>query len=440
MIHSSFEPTYHSPADKRRPKIQPRSWLCQMRTVVIGFIAAPSWAGTQGFGEGDLGVIRGRPVILLSALSLSLGLPLLGLWWAGKPVAPYLEWPPTTRSVVHAPFSWPVFVGVMLFICATLAPFVLRILQATPRERPIPVAAFPWWGWGAAIWTLVLWGLAWTRFEWMQPFQAHTFFPLWVGYIVLVNALTFRRTGRCMVLNRPRYFASLFPLSAGFWWCFEYLNRFVQNWYYLGGGELSAGAYVLSATLPFSTVLPAVLGTAEWLTAYPRYSAGLDQFVRLRFSHQRVWGWVMLVSAAGGLVGLGVWPDYLFPLVWVAPLLLITSLQLIHHESTIFSGTVHGDWRMLWAAAVAALICGCFWGMWNFYSLARWEYAVPFVHGVTLFQMPLLGYAGYLPFGLECLAVADLCLAQKFSGGVAYYGLPGADGGFAQRKPTVADR
>jgi hypothetical protein len=46
---------------------------------------------------------------------------------------------------------------------------------------------------------------------------------------------------------------------------------------------------------------------------------------------------------------------------------------------------------------------------------------VPFVHRFQIFEMPLLGYAGYLPFGLECLAVADLFLNRKFSGGVDYY-------------------
>lgn len=402
-------------------------------------------------------VMRGRLVVLLSALSLSVGLPLLGLWWAGKPVAPYLEWPPTTRPAVHAPFSWPAFIGLAVVIVGMLAPFVMRILRATslaagstayPKHasrctfhgRRMSAGRLPWWGWGAVIWTLILWGLAWTRFEWMQPFQAHTFFPLWSGYIVVVNALTFRRTGRCMLLNRPRYFMSLFPLSSAFWWFFEYLNRFVQNWHYLGGGALTEWEYLVRATLPFSTVLPAVLGTAEWLTTYPRCSAGLDRFACLRFSYRNVWGWGLLSSLAVGLFSLGLWPDYLFPLVWVAPLLLITSLQLIRDEPTIFSGAVHGDWRMLWAAALAALICGCFWEMWNVRSLARWEYAVPFVQRFKLFEMPLLGYVGYLPFGLECLAVADLCLARKFSGGVTYYGLAGAADDLAQRKPTVADR
>jgi len=61
---------------------------------------------------------------------------------------------------------------------------------------------------------------------------------------------------------------------------------------------------------------------------------------------------------------------------------------------------------------MAALICGLFWELWNWKSLAHWEYAIPFVHRFQLFEMPLLGYAGYIPFGLECVAVADLCLLR----------------------------
>ena len=60
------------------------------------------------------------------------------------------------------------------------------------------------------------------------------------------------------------------------------------------------------------------------------------------------------------------------------------------------------------SAALAALICGFFWEMWNFYSLARWTYSVPLVHRFQIFEMPLLGYAGYLPFGLECAVMGSL--------------------------------
>ena len=57
---------------------------------------------------------------------------------------------------------------------------------------------------------------------------------------------------------------------------------------------------------------------------------------------------------------------------------------------------------------MAALVCGFFWELWNYRSLVHWEYSVPFVQRFQLFHMPVLGYAGYLPFGLECLALAGL--------------------------------
>jgi hypothetical protein len=205
----------------------------------------------------------------------------------------------------------------------------------------------------------------------------------------------------------------LFLLSSAFWWCFEYLNRFVHNWYYIGVQEFTPLEYFLHATVPFSTVLPAVLGTTELLASYPRISAGSDQLPAFSSTHVKMIGGGMLLLASAGLTGIGIWPSYLFPLVWVAPLLLITSLQMVAGEETIFSSIGRGDWKSLWLAALAALVCGAFWEMWNYKSLSHWEYAIPFVHRFKIFEMPLLGYAGYLPFGLECLAVAQFFLPRK---------------------------
>ena len=103
-----------------------------------------------------------------------------------------------------------------------------------------------------------------------------------------------------------------------------------------------------------------------------------------------------------GLVGMSVWPDYCYPLVWIGPLLILTAWQTLLGIPTIFAPVQHGDWRSIWLWALAALVCGGFWEMWNTYSLAKWVYAVPFVNRFHLFEMPVLGYGGYLPFGLEC--------------------------------------
>jgi hypothetical protein len=343
---------------------------------------------------------------------LLIGLPPLGVWLAGRPLWPYLEFPPLTRYVEHAPFSW---VGFWFFVVVDLAmivPFLIAVLRTRPpasaRGAPTRSRPFPLWGWAGIGLTAVAWVLAWSRFAWFQPLQAFTFSPLWLGYIVVVNALTVRRTGHCMMRDRPGYLLLLFPASAALWWFFEYLNRFVQNWFYMGITEFGAFEYALYATPPFATVLPAVLGTKEWLESFPRLQRALRDLPPVPMRHPKALAWGTLFGAGVGLSAIGLWPDVLYPLVWVAPLLIITSLQAIQGQPTIFSPVSRGDWRPVYLSAMAALVCGFFWEMWNFFSAAKWVYTVPYVYRYLIFEMPVMGYGGYLPFGLECAVVGAL--------------------------------
>lgn len=367
-----------------------------------------------------------RTGVILVFLALVLGLPLLGVLWAGEPLGRYLEFPPRTIYVQHEPFSWPVFITLTILIALAVGPILLRVVSANLRLSSLPTqhaarntqqhcCLFPWWGWLGIGWTGLWWVVAWTRFPGLAAVQEHTFTPLWLGYILAVNAATFARTGRCMMLHRPRYVLSLFLLSAAFWWIFEYLNRFVQNWYYVGVAELSSLEYFIRATIPFSTVLPAIIGTADLLASYPAVRTGMDRFRPIRRYSTKQISWSLLIVSCLGLFAIGRWPNYLFPIVWVGPLLLVVSLQESAGRPTILSSFAKGDWRGMWISALAALVCGFFWELWNWKSLAHWEYAIPFVHRFQLFEMPLLGYAGYLPFGLECVAVADLCLGRRVS-------------------------
>lgn len=345
--------------------------------------------------------------------------PLLGVAYLGRPLAPYLEFPPTTWHVVHAPFSWPVFCLLLLFVTGACLPFVHRLVTYRPSRQgteTIP-APFPWWGWLGAAVSLVVWVLAWNRFPFFTPLQRFTFFPLWAGYILVVNGLTWRRRGSSLLRTRPRFFLALFPLSGLFWWYFEYLNRFVQNWHYLGGENISATEYVVHASICFSTVLPAVLSTHELLATSSRLNNAFTGWLRIALPGREGVGLSLLAGAVLSLSLLAVFPDYLFPLVWISPLLCIVGLQLITGQPSLFSGVKQGDWRQIVLPALAALICGFFWEMWNWKSLAHWQYSVPFVHRYQVFAMPLLGYAGYLPFGLECLAVITVLEKMKFVAG-----------------------
>ncbi len=338
------------------------------------------------------------------------GLPLVGIVLSGGSIAPYLKFPPLTIITSHAAFSLPAFVALGAIGILVGTAIGLPLIRAARRAEVIaPVARFPWFGWVGLAGGIAAWGVAWTRFEWLSSIQLHTFTPLWVAYIFVINGMTFRRTGRCLMTARTRYFLLLFPLSAGFWWFFEYLNRFVANWYYVGGvSEMSAAQYVLFATIPFSTVLPAVLSTQEWLQSFPSFDRAFGRGPGGRVGASRLTGVSLLMLSGAGLMCIGIWPDYLFPLVWVSPMLVVLGVQSVFGSRTLIDQVGGGRWTGLITAAVAALICGFFWELWNTYSLARWIYSIPFVHGAKVFEMPVLGYMGYLPFGIQCLLIGEM--------------------------------
>ncbi|MFP4366703.1 MAG: hypothetical protein ACLFQA_06380 [Bacteroidales bacterium] len=355
------------------------------------------------------------------ALVCLIGAPLLGIHLAGESVADYLYFPPVSifLTIDHASFSWLIFFLLLALIILALAPFLKKVLSTRHKlpENMSPRKRFPRWGWIGAFILAAGWILAWTRFPWFSQFQTHTFTIPWIGYIILVNALTYMRSGRSMITHQGRYLLLLFLFSAVFWWYFEFLNQFVQNWYYVNVQNMGRIEYFIYATLPFATVLPAVNGTRDLLFTFPGLSAGLDNFFRISTSHPRSVAFIGGLSATAGLAFIGIRPNYLFPLLWLAPLVIIAATVVINRGNEVFKDIGGGDWRNIYLLALSALICGFFWEMWNFYSLTRWEYSVPFVDRFNIFEMPLLGYAGYLPFGLQCGLAA--WIVKQISGGRA---------------------
>lgn len=357
-------------------------------------------------------------LLIASAAALLLGLPLLGAWVADMPLNNLFSFPPETGYVEHAPFSWQAFVLYAAFVLAWITPFAVRMVRSfqTKLLRPPRPNPFPAWGWAGLGLVAISWTLAWTRFEWFAILQKYTFMPLWAGYILLVNALVFARARKCLLTRRPAIFLALFPLSAIFWWFFEYLNRFVQNWTY-SVVDFGPVEYVLVGSISFSTVLPAVLSTAELLQSFPVFNRAFSSFNPVSIPRPRLTASVVLLMSALGLALVGVYPDHLFPLLWISPLLIVVSLRALMSRPHIFSGISRGDWRLVVSSAAAALVCGVFWETWNYFSLAKWTYHVPFVDAFRIFEMPLLGYAGYLPFGLECALAYALLKPENITKG-----------------------
>jgi len=138
----------------------------------------------------------------------------------------------------------------------------------------VQVKRFPFYGAAGFALCLFAWSASWLRID---PLYRYSFFPLWLGYILSMDALVVARHGTSLFQRMRWRFLLLFLISSVFWWCFEWLNVPVQNWHYILDQPYTPLAYFLLASLNFSTVLPAVMETAEFLSTFkplhPRLSA-----------------------------------------------------------------------------------------------------------------------------------------------------------------------
>jgi hypothetical protein len=248
----------------------------------------------------------------------------------------------------------------------------------------------------------VFWALNWA----LQGPRTHWgFFPLWLGYCLTVDGLTRWRTGTSLLTRSWRAYAGLFLLSAPAWWLFEALNLRTQNWLYLGVDGLSSLGFALLTTLSFTTVVPAVLGTTELIASFsflnrvrPGPVIRPDRPTTTTFF---VIGWITLALML-------IWPRIFFPFVWISLFCILEPLNIWLGNRSLAYWTRVGDWRPVLALWLGVLCTAFFWEMWNVFSYPKWIYQVPWGDWLHVFEMPLLGYGGYLPFALELYALYNL--------------------------------
>ena len=349
---------------------------------------------------------------LLVLALICLILPLLGARLAGYPVDEYLRFPPLPSRIGYPAFHRGAFIGIItliLLIC-------FFWLTGYQRERGIEEHhsmrkqyPFPLWGWFGLGFGIVIWVVAWTRFKWFAPYQPYTFIPQWLSFIVVVNALTHLRSGTCPILSNPPFFRRLFIGSAILWWVFEYLNRFVNNWIYKDASYLGDPVeYILFATIAFSTVIPGVYSTKKLLDTF----SGLQRFFArgpaIRFPTSRAFYTGLVLAVSGSFLFISWYPKILYPIIWIGPFLGWITLNRLIGIPLDLGGITKGNWCYFLGWGFAALICGFFWEMWNYYSMSKWVYQIPYLHGFKVFEMPIAGYTGYLAFGLECAMAVEI--------------------------------
>ena len=245
---------------------------------------------------------------------------------------------------------------------------------------------------------LIAWPASWLH---LGLAGQYAFFPLWLDYILLVDGIVLRRIGGSLLTRHPAVFLATFIASAPLWWAFEGINHYTRNWHYLGAEDYSAVHYAVVATWHFTIVVPAVFETAELVGSFG-FMARFRRGAVLPVSRGFLLGCIAL--GLFSLAALLVWPQYVFPVTWLCALLVLDPVNHLTGRPSLIAALGRGDWRLVVALATAALVCGWFWEMWNYWAFPKWEYQISFVGVAHVFEMPLLGYSGYIPFGLEVYA------------------------------------
>ncbi|MGZ3578615.1 MAG: hypothetical protein ACXU98_06320 [Syntrophales bacterium] len=269
---------------------------------------------------------------------------------------------------------------------------------------------WPLYGWLGSGLAVTFWVLNWS----LSGLRTHWgFFPMWLGYCLTVDAAVFTRRGHSLLTRSPGTYALLFLISMPAWWFFEIINLRTQNWYYLGEQYFTDAEYFLYSSLSFSTVMPAVFGTAEL--------AGTFTWIRrmkfkLRFGITPARLVALFATGLIMLLLILIWPIYFFPFVWLSVYLMLEPLNAWLKNRTLLQYISMGNWQPLLALWVGCIICGFFWEMWNFYSYPKWIYCIPLFNFLHIFEMPLLGYLGYLPFSMELFALYHFTVGLFRSG------------------------
>lgn len=258
--------------------------------------------------------------------------------------------------------------------------------------------------------TAIFWTIAWSSS--IPILSEHSFFPLWIGYILTINGVSEISFNESLLRRMGSSFFLLFLISSPFWWFFESINLIVQNWHYIFPHPISDLDFDIEASINFSTVLPAVLSTAFLCTRFLQHFNAIPKFKPITI--QRRWLGLSVLLGGTSLCLLPVIPHIAFPLVWIAPTLIIEPICYSLRYPSMLHRIEQGNWVLPISVMMGTLLNGFFWELWNVYSAPRWIYTIPYLGFWKIFEMPVLGYLGYPFFGLIVYSYAVFVVSTVF--------------------------
>ncbi|MDI6765334.1 MAG: hypothetical protein QME52_00655 [Bacteroidota bacterium] len=236
------------------------------------------------------------------------------------------------------------------------------------------------------------------------------FTPLvWTGYIFFIDALQVRFYGISLISSRPRELLLMLPWSVVCWLIFEAYNLHLCNWTYVGLPENLILRYI-GYSWSFATIFPAILETAEFFKHFLLHSSRTSSP-----ASKKVLIPIILLGICF-LVAPLLLEQYvaakLFAFVWIGFFFLLDPVNILLGGKSIIQQLKEKNYSTTIALVFSGILCGILWEFWNYWAIAKWVYSVPisFV-GPKVFEMPLLGYLGFIPFAFEVYVMQEFLVS-----------------------------
>lgn len=325
------------------------------------------------------------------------------------------EFPPQYTTDETPGFSLPVF------ICMSILCFVFTLFLIFPKwfgfkgseaaPKPSSKKPLPWWFWVGTVMMTFSWWLMWTHSTAFGELVYWSFSPLWWGFIMLMDGVVYRRNnGVSLLATKPLMMFIAYIVSSGGWVYFEFYDYFVLgNWYYPQAYDAPWSELVL--TIEFLVTYGTItLAFFEWYTlfkTFPSFPARYTNGPKMQVS-----GNALLIGGSVLTAAMVMMPYPFFWVVWIGPFAILSGVLVnCNIPNTFLNISQRGDWSDGVLMGLASLFNGFVWEFWNYGSTHLgidtptnpnyWNYNIPYVDVVHIFSdMPLLGYFGYIPFGV----------------------------------------
>ncbi len=280
-----------------------------------------------------------------------------------------------------------------LVLTTTLAALLVTFLRHRTHQ-------FPSYGW---IGIAALAAAELLMFRGIEPVATYFTAIAWTAYICVADAAVFAVRGSSRLHNGPLGFAQVALLSIPLWLIFEAYNIRLANWTYVGL-PASLPARGLGYAWSFATITPGIFVTADLVESFGWWNRPVRSIILSAVARR-----TLVVSGAMLLVVPLVLPrsvaSYLFGCVWLGFVFLLDPVNFHLGLPSLIGDMAQGRRERLFSLLAAGWVCGWLWEFWNFWAAAKWHYVFPIWQDKKIFEMPVPGYIGFLPFALECFVM-----------------------------------